>query len=77
MDDLLAGGPYEIVVSAALGKDWSRWFDGFEANVEGRRTRLVGTVADQAALHGLLARLRDLGIPILEIHRLSHPEGEG
>ena len=76
MEDPLTGGPYEIVVGAALDKDWSRWFEGFEVSGVGRHTRLVGTVEDQAALHGLFARLRDLAIPILEVHRLTGPQEE-
>ena len=67
----LTGGHYEIVVGATLDQDWSEWFEGFEVRAEGERTRLHGTVADQAALHGLLSRLRDLGIPILDVHRMS------
>ena len=74
MLDPLIGGPYEVIVGAALDKDWSKWFEGFEVTAVGRHTRLFGTVADQAALHGLLARLRDLGIPILDVHRLIDPE---
>lgn len=70
MEAPLTGCPYEIVVGTALDEDWSEWFDGFEVTVEGARTRLVGTVADQAGLHGIIARLRDLGIPIHDLHRI-------
>ena len=69
----LTGGHYEIVVGATLDHGWSEWFEGFEVRAEQGNTRLDGTVADQAALHGLLARLRDLGIPILDVHRI--PDG--
>lgn len=65
------GGTYEITVGASLGTDWSEWFSGFAVNQEQSTTRLRGTVTDQAALHGLLARLRDLGIPILSVLRVS------
>lgn len=76
MADPLTGGHYEIVVGATLDHDWSEWFEGFDVRAEGGSTRLHGTVADQAALHGLFARLRDLGIPILDVHRIpdSAPE---
>jgi hypothetical protein len=77
MTDALLGGNYELVVGASLDTDWSRWFIGFEVTPEGRHTRLCGTVADQAALHGLLAQLRDLGIPIHLIRRLPElPEAQ-
>ncbi len=66
---------YEIVVAAPLDRGWSAWFDDFTLTPEGGGTRLRGKVADQAALHGALARLRDLGIPILDVHRL--PGGGG
>jgi len=58
--------PYEIRVKGTLDDQWSDWFDGFtitpQANDE---TVLTGLVADQAALHGLLAKIRDLGLPLL------------
>lgn len=62
------GSHCEIVVATTVGEAWSDWFDGFEVNPEGTNSRLVGSVADQAALHGILARLRDLAIPILDVH---------
>lgn len=71
MEGALTGGPYEIVVGAPLASDWSRWFDDFELEADGGNTRLAGTVSDQAALHGVLARLRDLGLPILDVHRID------
>jgi hypothetical protein len=71
MDDTLYGGTYEIIVGASLPADWSEWFDGFEVADEETTTRLRGRVADQAELHGLLYRLRDLGIPIFEIRRIA------
>ena len=78
--DLLAGGVYEILVSASLDESWADWFDGFEFQADPGRTRLRGSLADQAALHGVLARFRDLGIPILAVRRLRngtpHPGDE-
>ena len=73
MADALIGGTYEIVVGASLDSDWSKWFSGFEVERQGSSARLTGTVTDQAALHGLLGRLRDLGIPILTVSRLPDP----
>ena len=59
---------YEITVQGVLGPRWSDWFDGLQltSDADGRTT-IAGPVADQAALHGLLARIRDLGLPLLEV----------
>jgi len=61
---------YHITVKGELDPKWLDWFDGLtfipQANDE---TLLVGSVADQAALHGLLAKIRDLGLPLLSVHR--------
>jgi hypothetical protein len=63
---------YRIRVKGNLENMWSEWFDGLaitpQSNAE---TVLVGVVADQAALHGLLAKVRDLGLPLLEVKRLK------
>lgn len=66
---------YEIVVDADLSSRWAAWFDGFAiTGGAGGTTVLRGVVADQAALHGLLHKLRDLGIPLLALTQLD-PEG--
>ena len=68
-------GVYEIRVRGVLDRKWSDWFDGFtitpQANDE---TLLAGPVADQAALHGLLGKIRDLGLPLLSVKRLEIEE---
>ena len=65
-------GAYRIRVKGNLEQKWSDWFDGFtitpQANDE---TLLTGPVEDQAALHGLLAKIRDLGLPILLVRRVE------
>jgi len=61
------GAHCEIVVATTVGVAWSESFDGFEVRPEGTNSRLVGTIVDQTALHGILARLRDLAIPILDV----------
>lgn len=76
MESALNGGRYEIVVAGHLPPAWSEWFEGFEIETGSGETRLMGAVADQPALHGILARLRDLGIPILSISRLME-DGDG
>ncbi len=63
---------YEIRVDGILDELWSSWFDGLEITTEpGDVTAITGPVADQAALHGLIARLRDLGIPLISMRRLD------
>ena len=62
------GSSCEIVVATTMSEAWSSWFEDFEVTTEGGASRLVGHVADQSALHGILGRLRDLGIPILDVH---------
>lgn len=65
---------YEIRVQGNLDPKWSDWFDGFSiAPVDDGETLLYGAVADQAALHGVLHKIRDLGLPLLSVQYL----GEG
>jgi hypothetical protein len=67
---------YEIRVRGVLDRHWSVWFEGLELRSEpGGVTVLAGPVADQAALHGLLAKVRDLGLPLLSVRRID-PEPE-
>lgn len=69
-----AATTYEIRVRGELDPQWSSWFDGMHvACARPGETVIVGPVADQAALHGLLARVRDLGLPLLSVRVL---EGE-
>jgi hypothetical protein len=59
---------YEIVVDGQLGARWAAWFEGFAITGEADGTTVLrGFVADQAALHGLLQRLRDIGIPLISL----------
>ena len=61
---------YEIRVNGVLGSDWSPWFDGLQVTSDDRgQTTIAGPIADQAALHGLLAKIRDLGLELLEVRR--------
>jgi len=63
---------YRIRVQGNLDSGWSAWFDGFTISSEGPgETLLVGVVQDQAALHGLLAKIRDLGLPLLFMERVA------
>ena len=59
---------YELRLRGRLDRRWEGWFDGMTLTVEpDGTTALRGRVADQAALHGLLARLRDLGLPLVSV----------
>jgi hypothetical protein len=61
---------YEIRVNGELGSGWSVWFDGLQVTSDDRgQTTIAGPIADQAALHGLLAKIRDLGLELLEVRR--------
>lgn len=66
---------YEIVVNGHLGTRWTSWFDGFAITREADGTTVLrGSVVDQAALHGLIQRFRDIGIPLISLTPLD-PEG--
>jgi hypothetical protein len=68
-------GWYEIRLKGYLDARWAAWFDGMTLTREGDgSTRIHGPVVDQAALHGLLQRVRDLGLPLLSVRRVE-PEG--
>ena len=60
---------YEIIIEGRLDNGWAAWFDGFTLTQHDEQTRLTGPVADQAALHGLLNRIRDLGVVLIAVRR--------
>ncbi len=60
---------YEIRVKGYLDDRWAEWFEGLTITLEENGdTLLTGSVVDQAALHGLLKKVRDLGIPLLSVN---------
>ena len=77
---------YEIRLKGHLGREWADWFGGMAVDLtEDGHTLLTGPVADQAALHGILKKVRDLGLPLLAVHcvaatgkgaQLTHPKKE-
>ena len=68
---------YEIWVKGHLDGRWSEWFDGLTiANVENGDALLSGEIVDQSALHGVLNKVRDLGLPLMAVSTIrSMPEG--
>jgi hypothetical protein len=61
---------YQIRLEGHLDHQWTKWFDGLTlTHEENGDTILTGPVVDQAALHGLLRKVRDLGIPLLSINQ--------
>ncbi len=69
---------YQIRVRGHLDRAWSAWFDGLAISHEaGGDTLLEGELADQAALHGVLARVRDLGLPLLAVTAAAVPVATG
>lgn len=63
---------YEIRVRGELAPHWSPWFDGLSVRGDGPdETVITGPIADQAALYGLLAKVRDLGLPLLAVRVLD------
>ena len=62
---------YELRVRGVLEPRWSGWFEGLQVTSDGRETIIAGPVTDQAALHGLLAKVRDLGLELLSVRRID------
>lgn len=62
---------YQIRVQGRLDSNWSAWFDDMTLAFENGVTTISGVVADQAALHGLLAKVRDLGLTLIDVHRVE------
>jgi hypothetical protein len=66
---------YEIRVQGRLDQRWSSWFDGLTLSYEGDDiTVLRGPLVDEAALHGVLIKVRDLALPLLAVSRVQDSE---
>ncbi len=66
---------YEIRLTGHLDAHWAAWFDGLAVCRQGDGTTVIrGSVVDQAALHGLLQRIRDLGLPLVSVTRVDPAE---
>ena len=65
---------YQIRIKGHLGPQWTDWFEGLAITLEDDGdTLLTGPVVDQAALHGLLRKVRDLGMPLISAIRVKPP----
>ena len=68
---------YQIRIKGYLNDSWSEWFEGLTiTHEEDGTTVLTGPVADQPALHGLLVKIRDLGLPLVSVNCAKPNEGE-
>jgi hypothetical protein len=69
----VTGGPawYEIRVAGVLDSRWAAWFDGLAINGQNEETVIFGLLTDQPALHGLLIKVRDLGLILISVRRLD------
>ena len=68
----MAQDRYQIRVKGHLGMEWSAWFDGLAiTNVEQGEAILSGIIVDQAALFGVLLKIRDLGLPLLAVNQIE------
>jgi hypothetical protein len=62
---------YRIRITGHLGREWTDWFEGLAITLEDNGdTLLTGPVVDQAALHGVLKKVRDLGMPLVSVNRV-------
>ena len=67
------GGParYEIRVAGVLDSRWAAWFNGLQVSGQGDETVIWGLLADQPALHGLLTKVRDLGLCLISVRQVD------
>lgn len=69
---------YQIRIKGHLGRQWTDWFGGLAITLEDNGdTLLTGPVVDQAALHGLLKKVRDLGTPLISVNRVTSARADG
>ena len=64
---------YEIRIEGSLHPHWSEWFEGLEIRqLPGGATLIAGELPDQAALHGILMKIRDLGLVLVSVNRIEN-----
>ena len=70
-------GRYEICIGGHLDARWAAWFDGLALTHDSDGTTVIhGPVVDQAALHGLLQKVRDIGLPLVSVTRVDNSRAE-
>ena len=63
---------YQIRIKGHVGRQWTNWFEGLTIQLQDNgETLLTGPVVDQAALHGVLKKVRDVGMPLLSVNRVK------
>lgn len=78
MEKMRKGTFFEIKVKGHLDSHWSEWFEGMVITYdEHGHTILSGSVADQAALHGLLNKIRDMNLSLIAVNRVKSIPEEG
>ena len=71
-------GVYEIRLKGHLDAKWADWFDGLTiTRLDNGETLLSGPVVDQAALHGVLRKVRDLGLPLVSVNQIDPKQANG
>ncbi len=70
-------GRYEIRLTGRLDAHWATWFDGLTVSQDSDGTTVIsGPIADQSALHGVLQRVRDLGLPLVSVTRVDTDQSQ-
>ena len=73
--DRSESGRYEVRLTGHLDAHWTAWFDGLTVSHENDgTTAITGEVVDQAALHGLIQRVRDLGLPLVSVGKVDNDQ---
>lgn len=71
METLDSSAVYQIKVQGKLDEGWSDWFDGMTISFESGTSVMVGTVVDQAALHGILVKIRDMHLTLVSVTQIE------
>ncbi len=72
----LSPARYEIRIEGILDERWTAWFNDLQVTAEGTQTVISGPLPDQAALHGVLIKVRDLGMSLISVRQLAADDGQ-